>query len=88
MLIYEQYGREEFSSYIYNIYNVLRSQEQWVQNPYGNCLKNVYRNTKLLSKSFFTRRRRIRSTVSEPMSIPQSAGVDCCEYPPDKTDNG
>ena len=43
--------REEFSSYIYNIYNVLRSQEQWAENPYVNCLKNVYRNAKLLSKS-------------------------------------
>lgn len=42
---------EEFSSYIYNIYNALRSKEQWFQNPYVDGLKNVYRNAKLLSKA-------------------------------------
>ena len=43
--------REEFSSYIYNIYNVLRSGEQWSRDPYAEGLKNVYRNAKLLSKA-------------------------------------
>lgn len=43
--------REEFSSYIYNIYNILRSEEQWSQDPYVEGLKNVYRNAKLLSKA-------------------------------------
>lgn len=43
--------REEFSSYIYNIYNVLRNEEQWSQDPYVEGLKNIYRNAKLLSKA-------------------------------------
>ncbi|WP_024346854.1 Wadjet anti-phage system protein JetA family protein [Lacrimispora indolis] len=43
--------REEFSSYIYNIYNVLRNGEQWMQDPYTEGLKNIYRNAKLLSKA-------------------------------------
>lgn len=43
--------REEFSSYIYNIYNILRNEEQWSQNPYVDCLKNIYRNARLLSKA-------------------------------------
>lgn len=43
--------REEYSSYIYNIYNVLRSEEQWSQDPYVEGLKNIYRNAKLLSKA-------------------------------------
>ena len=34
--------REEFSSYIYNIYNVLRSGEQWSRDPYVEGLKYVY----------------------------------------------
>lgn len=43
--------REEYSSYIYNIYNVLRSEEQWSQDPYVEGLKNIYHNAKLLSKA-------------------------------------
>ena len=43
--------REEFSSYIYNIYNVLRNEEQWSEDPYAEGLRNVYRNAKMLSKS-------------------------------------
>ncbi len=43
--------REEYSSYIYNIYNVLRNEEQWSQDPYTEGLKNIYRNAKLLSKA-------------------------------------
>lgn len=43
--------REEFSSYIFNIYNVLQNKEQWRQDPYVDALKNVYRNARLLSKS-------------------------------------
>lgn len=43
--------REEYSSYIYNIYNVLRSEEQWSRDPYVEGLKNIYRNAKLLSKA-------------------------------------
>lgn len=43
--------REEFSSYLYNIYNILHNEDQWKQEPYVNGLKNIYRNAKLLSKS-------------------------------------
>lgn len=43
--------REEYSSYIYNIYNVLRNEEQWSEDPYVEGLKNIYRNAKLLSKA-------------------------------------
>jgi len=43
--------REEYSSYIYNIYNVLRNEGQWLQDPYVEGLKNIYRNAKLLSKA-------------------------------------
>lgn len=43
--------REEYSSYIYNIYNVLRNEGQWSQDPYVEGLKNIYRNAKLLSKA-------------------------------------
>ncbi|GFI30063.1 hypothetical protein IMSAGC013_01450 [Lachnospiraceae bacterium] len=43
--------REEFSSYIFNIYNLLQNTEQWNQNPYVDGLKNIYRNARLLSRS-------------------------------------
>ncbi|WP_432627176.1 Wadjet anti-phage system protein JetA family protein [Brotaphodocola sp.] len=43
--------REEFSSYLYNIYNILHNEDQWKQEPYVNGLKNIYRNAKMLSKS-------------------------------------
>lgn len=43
--------REEFSSYIFNIYNILQNAEQWRQNPYVDGLKNIYRNARLLSRS-------------------------------------
>lgn len=43
--------REEFSSYIFNIYNILQNKEQWSQDPYVDGLKNIYRNAQLLSKS-------------------------------------
>lgn len=43
--------REEYSSYIYNIYNVLHNEEQWSQDPYVEGLKNIYGNAKLLSKA-------------------------------------
>ena len=42
---------EEFSAYIFNIYNILQNTEQWHQNPYVDGLKNIYRNARLLSKS-------------------------------------
>ena len=43
--------REEFFSYIFNIYNILRNEEQWYSDPYEAGLKNIYRNAKQLSKA-------------------------------------
>ena len=43
--------REEFSSYIFNVYNILKDPDQWENDPYINGLRAVYRNAKLLSKA-------------------------------------
>jgi len=43
--------KEEFSGYIYAIYNTLHTREQWKENPYVDGLKSVYRNARLLSRS-------------------------------------
>ena len=43
--------REEFSSYIFNVYNILKDPDQWEDDPYINGLRAVYRNAKLLSKA-------------------------------------
>ena len=43
--------REEFSSYIFNIYNTLINEDQWLQDPYSLCLVNVYKNSRNLSKA-------------------------------------
>jgi hypothetical protein len=43
--------KEEYSSYIYNIYNTLNNEEQWRANPYVDGIKNVYRNARALSKA-------------------------------------
>jgi hypothetical protein len=43
--------REEFSSYIFHIYNILQNTDQWSQNPYVDGLKNIYRNARLLSRA-------------------------------------
>lgn len=47
----EKPEREEFSSYIYNIYNTLNNPEQWKENPYVNGIKNINRNARQLSKA-------------------------------------
>ncbi len=43
--------REEFSGYIFHIYNILRSEDPWSRDPYAEGLKNVYRSAKLLAKA-------------------------------------
>ena len=40
---------EEFSSYIFNIYNILQNPDQWEPDIYVNALRSVYRNAKQLS---------------------------------------
>ncbi len=47
----EQPEKEEFSSYIFNIFNTLSNEEQWKENPYAGGIRNVYRNARSLSKS-------------------------------------
>lgn len=43
--------KEEFSSYVYNIYNTLNNKDQWKENPYVDGIKNINRNAKALSKA-------------------------------------
>ncbi len=43
--------KEEYSGYIFNIYNTLRNTEQWAEHPYINGMKSIYQNAKYLSKS-------------------------------------
>ncbi len=43
--------REEFSSYIFNIYNILKNPDQWTDNFYVGGLRSVYRSAKQLSGS-------------------------------------
>lgn len=59
--------REEFSSYMYNIYNTLRNQDQWNGDPYVGALKNVYKNAKALSKSLKKMSTYIRKTIEKLM---------------------
>lgn len=47
----EKPEQEEFSSYIYNIYNTLNNVEQWKENPYVNGIRNINRNARELSKA-------------------------------------
>jgi len=62
-----QSEKEEFSSYVYNIYNTLVSREQWSENPYVGALKNVYKNAKSLSKSLKRMSTYIRKTIEKLM---------------------
>ena len=47
----EKPEQEEFSSYIYNIYNTLNNPDQWKENPYVNGIKNINKNARDLSKA-------------------------------------
>lgn len=59
--------REEFSSYMYNIYNTLSNEDQWNGDPYVGALKNVYKNAKALSKSLKKMSTYIRKTIETLM---------------------
>lgn len=61
----EHSEREEFSSYIYNIYNTLMNEEQWNSDPYVWALKNVYKNAKSLSKALKKMSTYIRKTIEK-----------------------
>ena len=43
--------KEEYSGYIFNIYNTLKNEELWLENPYVNGIRSIHMNAKLLSKS-------------------------------------
>ncbi|MCD8363159.1 MAG: DUF5716 family protein [Lachnospiraceae bacterium] len=43
--------KEEFSGYIYSIYNTLQNEEMWKQDPYIDVLLPVNRNARMLSKA-------------------------------------
>ncbi len=43
--------KEEFSSYIYTIYNTLQNEEMWKNDPYIEVLLHVNRNARMLSKA-------------------------------------
>ena len=43
--------KEEFSSYIYTIYNTLQNEEMWKTDPYIDVLVHVNRNARMLSKA-------------------------------------
>ncbi|MCD8222163.1 MAG: DUF5716 family protein [Clostridiales bacterium] len=43
--------KEEFSGYIYTIYNTLQNEEMWKNDPYINVLIQVNRNARMLSKA-------------------------------------
>lgn len=43
--------KEEFSSYIYTIYNTLQNEEMWKNDPYIDVLVQVNRNARMLSKA-------------------------------------
>ena len=47
----EKPEKEEFSSYIYAIYNTLSNPEQWKENPYVNGVKSINKNARQLSKA-------------------------------------
>lgn len=57
--------KEEYSSYIFNIYNRLRNDEQWKDDPYVNALKEVYKNAKKLSNSLKKLSTSIRSIIEK-----------------------
>ena len=60
--------KEEFSSYIFNIYNILRSREQWDSDPYALCLSSVYKNSRNLSKALKKLATFIRKIIEEMMN--------------------
>ena len=43
--------KEEFSSYIYTIYNTLQNEDMWKNDPYIDVLLQVNRNARMLSKA-------------------------------------
>ena len=59
--------REEFSSYMYNIYNTLMNREQWSSDLYVPALKNIHKNARALSNSLKKMSTYIRKTIEKLM---------------------
>lgn len=58
-------SKVEYSSYIFNIYNTLNNNEQWVNDPYVFALKEVYKNAKKLSVSLKKLSTSIRAIIEK-----------------------
>ena len=63
--------KEEYSSYIIQIYHTLSDQDMWKEHPYVNGVKNIYRASKALSKSLKSLSTYIRKII-ERMIIEES----------------
>lgn len=57
--------KEEYTSYLLNIYNILRSPQQWESDPYIYALKEVYKNAKKLSNSLKKLSTSIRTIIEK-----------------------
>lgn len=55
--------KDEYSSYIYNIFNTLKNREQWSSDPYVFALKEVYKSSKKLAGSLKKLSTTIRKTI-------------------------
>ena len=55
--------KDEYSSYIYTIYNTLKNKEQWSSDPYVFALKEVYKTSKKLAGSLKKLSTTIRKTI-------------------------
>ena len=55
--------KDEYSSYIYTIYNTLKNREQWSSDPYVFALKEVYKTSKKLAGSLKKLSTTIRKTI-------------------------
>lgn len=67
--------REEFSSYIFNVRNILNNPDQWREHPYINGLREVYRNSKGLSKSLKRLSTYIRKIIQKMAAEGTFSGV-------------
>ena len=65
---------EEFSSYIFNIYNILQNPDQWEPDIYVNAPRSVYRNAKQLSGALKRLATFIVKKIIERMVREESAG--------------
>lgn len=61
----EKPEKEEYSTYIFNIFNTLQNVDQWRDDPYVNAVKPVYKNAKALAKSLKRLSTFIRKTIEE-----------------------